>query len=261
MPYKHIANHLKKTELACRLHYHQISHGSNRRRRTSSVTSSGTCSTADSPIMPALPSPIHEDANNQPASPPTYTYSPQSPVHVQLPAASTLLSRSASNSPVRNLHQPVAILPKPSQPRRAPSDCAANPLRLDCEVIGAPKKFSNIDKERLCQIYEAHRGSVWGVIAAEYGNGVSPYTLEEVWKRSIDFNAPLTPCMSPDTQTVDPYPAYNLKPIQQVLAPVQDTKTNATSISALLGIDASPRSPKERELIKRMEESRDAMMT
>lgn len=27
MPYKHIAAHLKKTELACRLHYHQLSHG------------------------------------------------------------------------------------------------------------------------------------------------------------------------------------------------------------------------------------------
>ena len=32
MPYKHIAAHLKKTELACRLHYHQLSHGSHRRK-------------------------------------------------------------------------------------------------------------------------------------------------------------------------------------------------------------------------------------
>ena len=66
--------------------------------------------------------------------------------------------------------------------------------------------------------------------------------------------------MSPDTQTVTPCPAYNPKPAQQLFTPVQETKTNNTSISALLGIDASPRSPEERELIKRMEESREAVM-
>ncbi|UNI22928.1 hypothetical protein JDV02_008772 [Purpureocillium takamizusanense] len=39
MPYKHIAAHLNKTELACRLHYHQLSHGSTRRKRTASCSS------------------------------------------------------------------------------------------------------------------------------------------------------------------------------------------------------------------------------
>ncbi|KAJ2972415.1 hypothetical protein NQ176_g7172 [Zarea fungicola] len=57
MPYKHIAAHLNKTELACRLHYHQLSHGSSRRKRTAS-TSSGS---DQSPVMTALtPSPHHE---------------------------------------------------------------------------------------------------------------------------------------------------------------------------------------------------------
>ncbi|KAG0651256.1 hypothetical protein D0Z07_1845 [Hyphodiscus hymeniophilus] len=261
MPYKHIANYLKKTELACRLHYHQLSHGSNRRKRTNSITSSGTGSTTESPTMHAMPSPIHEDASLQPGSPLTYTYSPQSPIHAQLPAASTPIARSTSNSPVRTLSHPVAILPKPSQPRRAAFDSVVNPpLRLDCDVVGAPMNFSKIEKDRLFQIYEAHRGSFWGIIAAEYGNGVSPYALEEAWKRSIAVNGPPTPCISPDTQTVNPYPKYSPKPMQQLLTPVQETKTNATSISALLGIDASPRSPKERELIKRMEESRDAVI-
>jgi hypothetical protein len=100
--------------------------------------------------------------------------------------------------------------------------------------------------------------SFWGVIAAEYGNGVSPYVMEETWKHSVALNGPPTPCTSPDAQTVNPYPVYKPQPTQQLLTPVQDTKT---SISALLGIDASPRSPKERELIKRMEESRDIVMT
>jgi hypothetical protein len=90
--------------------------------------------------------------------------------------------------------------------------------------------------------------------------GVSPYALEEAWKSTISVNAPPTPCTSPDAPTVNSYSTYEVKPVQQLLTPVQETKTNATSISALLGIDASPRSPQERELIKRMEESRDAVM-
>lgn len=241
MPYKHIAAHLKKTELACRLHYHQLSHGSNRRKRTNSVTSSGTGSVMHSPVMQAsMPSPINEHAM-QPVTPPTYSYSPQSPVHVQLPSASTLLHRSGSNSPPRNLSHPVAILPKPSPPRRAMSDSAA-PLRLDCDVATNNQlSISNVDKERLRHIYEAHRASFWGVIAAEYGAGASPFLLEETWKRGIATNAPPTPCVSPDTQTVrnGAYQGYNAKPMHQLPTPVQENKSNATSISALLGIVSS----------------------
>lgn len=261
MPYKHIAAHLKKTELACRLHYHQLSHGSNRRKRTSSVTPSGEGSTVHSPVMAhSMPSPISEHNVIQPNTPPTYTYSPHSPVHVQLPSAASLLNRSTSSSPPRTLSHPVAILPKPSPPRRALSDSSANPpLRLDCNVDPSQMNFANIDKERLRSIYEAHRASFWGVIAAEYGSGVSPILLEETWKRGIATNGPPTPCVSPDIQTVrnGTYQGYTLQPLHSLPTPVQETKTSATSISALLGIDASPRSPKERELIKRMEERRD----
>ncbi|TVY46272.1 hypothetical protein LOCC1_G004159 [Lachnellula occidentalis] len=261
MPYKHIAAHLKKTELACRLHYHQLSHGSNRRKRTNSITSSSAGSSAHSPVMPtSMPSPISESAPLQPASPPTYTYSPQTPIHVQLPAASTLFPRSTSNSPSRTLSHPVAILPKPSPPRRALSDSAANPpLRLDCDVVSNPTNVSSIDKERLRHIYEAHCGSFWGVIAAEYGAGVSPFLLEEAWKRGIATNAPPTPCISPATHVISngTYQGYSAQPMQQLPTPVTENKNSATSISALLGIDASPRSPKERELIKRMEERRE----
>ncbi|CAK7232115.1 hypothetical protein SCUCBS95973_008153 [Sporothrix curviconia] len=74
MPYKHIAAHLKKTELACRLHYHQLSHGSNRRKRTTSV-SSGSSTGGHSPILPAsVPSPIHEHAQH-----PHHTPTPSPP--------------------------------------------------------------------------------------------------------------------------------------------------------------------------------------
>ncbi len=238
MPYKHIAAHLKKTELACRLHYHQLSHGSNRRKRTNSVTSSNG-SSAHSPIMAAsIPSPINENdmCSN---SPPTYAYSPPPPVHVQLPAASTLLPRSASNSPVRTLSHPVAILPKPLAPRRPMTDAATNqPLRLDCDVVSTQMDTSNVDKDRLRHIYEAHRTSFWSVIATEYGAGVSPFLLEETWKRGIAANAPPTPCVSPDAHVPSngSYHNYNSKPAHQLPTPVQETKNSATSISSLLGI-------------------------
>lgn len=244
MPYKHIAAHLKKTELACRLHYHQLSHGSNRRRRTNSITSSGTASTTQSPIMQhSMPSPIHESMNSHSQSPSDYTYSPQSQPIVQLPSTSNLLARSTSNSPPRTISHPVAILPKPSPARRNISDSAASPpLRLDCDVVPSSMNISTIDKERLRQIYKAHRASFWSVIAAEYGGSVSPLLLEEAWKRGIATNAPPTPCISPDT-LISGYQPYDAKPAQeQIKTPVQETRTSATSISALLGIVSLPSS-------------------
>src|SRR3954470_5708001 len=70
MPYKHIAAHLKKTELACRLHYHQLSHGSNRRKRTTSI-SSGSSTSGHSPILQtSIPSPIREHEDSRSISPP-----------------------------------------------------------------------------------------------------------------------------------------------------------------------------------------------
>jgi len=253
MPYKHIASHLKKTELACRLHYHQLSHGSNRRKRTNSVASSSSGSAAQSPNLPAsMPSPIHEHIT-APDTPPSYNYSPSSS-HVQLPAASTLLPHTAS-SPPRTFGQPIAILPKPSPARRTILESGSNPpLRLDCGMVTNPVSITTIDKDRLQHIYEAHRAGFWAVIAAEYGCGASPLMLEDAWKRGIATNAPPTPCVSPDTQAA--YHSYTAKSSQQLPTPVHEAKNNATRISALLGIDASPRSPKERELIKRMEEGR-----
>ncbi|KAI9650789.1 hypothetical protein NHQ30_000820 [Ciborinia camelliae] len=258
MPYKHIAAHLKKTELACRLHYHQLSHGSNRRKRTNSMTPSGS-STSESPILPLrLPSPINE-ATLPPVTPPTYNYSPQSPHHVQLPSASSLISRSASNSPPRTLGQPIAILPKPSPSRRTITDSTANQaLRIDCVMTSTPVTVASVDKERLRRVYEAHRNSFWNVIASEYGGGVSPLLLEETWKQGVASNGPPTPCVSPDMSNLNRASYhYNTQAPQRLPTPVHESKVNATSISALLGIDANPRSPKEREMIKRLEESRE----
>ncbi|OWP02058.1 hypothetical protein B2J93_1530 [Marssonina coronariae] len=282
MPYKHIAAHLKKTELACRLHHHQLSHGSNRRTRTSSVTSSNAGSNAGSnassiagsdagsltpsPIMShSIPSPISE--NTRAATPPTYNYSRQPPFHFQLPSAAMLIQRADSSSPPpQRVSHPVAILPKPSSPHRALSDSAANrALRLDCGLASGPVNIPAVDQERLRQIYDAHRASFWGLVACEYGAGASPLLLEETWKRGIlTTNALPTPCVSPapDAQPFhDIHLGYNTKPLHRLPTPVPETKLNATSISALLGIDASPRSPSEREFVRRMEERRDNRAT
>jgi len=114
MPYKHIAAHLKKTELACRLHYHQLSHGSNRRKRTTSI-SSGSSTGGHSPTMHAsIPSPIHEhDGLGTPSrstSPPgsAGSYSSTSPNSVQLPS---IMNAGSSTDVSPRL---PTILPKPA---------------------------------------------------------------------------------------------------------------------------------------------------
>jgi len=247
MPYKHIATHLKKTELACRLHYHQLSHGSNRRKRTTSVSSG---SSSHSPVMHAnAPSPIYE-STSAPGTPDSYAYSMEGQ-NVHLPPAASLLSRSGSSSPQRTLSQPIAILPKPSPSRQATT---TPPLRLDC-AVPISGSSSLIDYKRLAHIYELHRAPFWATIAAEYGQGASPYMLEEAWRHGngnaggIAYNtiAPPTPCISPE--------GGNVYHREEKSAEVEN-RASATSISALLGIDASPRSPQERELIKRIEEGR-----
>jgi len=115
MPYKHIAAHLKKTELACRLHYHQLSHGSSRRKRAASLSSSGSSSAPNnhSPVMrpSSMPSPIHEHGSRS-ASPTDHsTYHCVSPggASIQLPSISSTTAAGSNTSP----RLPV-ILPKPA---------------------------------------------------------------------------------------------------------------------------------------------------
>lgn len=261
MPYKHIAAHLKKTELACRLHYHQLSHGSNRRKRTTSVSSGS--STGHSPILPAtIPSPIQEGSprdNSPPMSAgshdpdsPNYTTSvqlpsimtganasPRLPAILPKPASITLppaapMTSSAYPGPVSDATRSLAPSPFPN-----PSPIGQTPvLRLDCSL---PPPSAHVDIPRLQSIYAAHRSSFWNAIASEYGSGISPIVLEQAWKASIiamGGQTPITPVTSPN----DRDGLYE--------------KHDKTRISAILGIDANPRSPKERELVRRLEEER-----
>lgn len=286
MPYKHIAAHLKKTELACRLHYHQLSHGSNRRKRTTSMSSSSS-STGHSPMMTAtIPSPIHESPSRS-VSPPGSLAAYSSSAGVQLPSIMSA-GVGSHNSP-----RLPAILPKPANmsmamgasrfgpiPEHQPqhgtpllpsatfTTSATNsphmssntmaPLRLDCSTSAAPQHHQPqhhqqqtqppVDMGRLHAVYSSHRNSFWSAVAAEYGQGAHPAVLEQAWKNggaaavshnstpTTSYAAPMTPVGSPDERDL------------------YSTKQDKTRISAILGIDANPRSPKEREQVRRLEE-------
>jgi hypothetical protein len=104
---------------------------------------------------------------------------------------------------------------------------------------------------RLQAVYTAHRASFWAAIATDYGGGANPVILEQAWRGNpsngcginslgIAAHTPITPVGSPEDHI------YGIKGISQ----------DKTRISAILGIDANPRSPKEREMVRRMEEVR-----
>lgn len=266
MPYKHIAAHLKKTELACRLHYHQLSHGSNRRKRTRSVSSGS--SNGQSPLMPlSAQSSVHEAPTSRSSSPPgsAGAYAPASPRTsggVQLPsivgshasprlpailpkpAAMTLPPLSAS--PTRSYPTPLpepqsAALPSATFPSLS-ANPTTPPLRLECPVLPPPSaRHTHVDMPRLQAVYTAHRAGFWATVAADYGGNVNPATLEQAWKAGGCCSqqqgaAPLTPAASPDNSAGE--------------------GKDRTRISAILGMEAHPRSPQDQQMVRRMDEER-----
>lgn len=300
MPYKHIAAHLKKTELACRLHYHQLSHGSNRRKRTTSMSSSSS-STGHSPIMLAtIPSPIHESPSRSvsPSGSSLHGYGGAS--SVQLPS---IMSHNPHHHPHHQQHanspRLPAILPKPanmslalggsnrysssslqdhasqqqhSSAAAAPLLPAASfssstssagsgvgPLRLDCSTTTTSSAAPAVDMARLHAVYNAHRNSFWSAVAADYGAGVHPTVLEQAW-RSGSNGAAASSHASSTTSANTSMSSYVAAPtpITPIGSPDEREygKQNKTRISAILGIDANPRSPKERDMVRRIEEER-----
>lgn len=183
MPYKHIAAHLKKTELACRLHYHQLSFGNKRHRRAPS-------SSAASPDpSPSSPPTIHVDMMQQRQLPP---FNPSS-----TPDQNSQYVDRVSTSPQSH----VPILPKPIlAPHRAGPPLRG--LRLITEDIEQFEDQKAIDMNRLNRIYNTHRIHFWSMVARSYGANVSPSALEEAWRSEYAPSRsvfPPTPCGSPDS--------------------------------------------------------------
>lgn len=183
MPYKHIAAHLKKTELACRLHYHQLSFGNKRHRRAASsspLASAGRSST----------SPPAKTVDMQQRQLPPLRASPDPELRCQY-------SDRFSTPPQSN----VPILPRPIlSPYRAGQQIKG--LRLITEDIEQFEDRTVIDMPRLSRIYKTHHVHFWSMIARSYGSNVSPSKLEDAWRReyaSSRSGFPPTPCGSPDS--------------------------------------------------------------
>ncbi|KAL3607967.1 hypothetical protein FPOAC2_02958 [Fusarium poae] len=285
MPYKYIAAHLKKTELACRLHYHQLSHGSNRRNKRAASVSSGASMEISQTHNVNIPSPARETVSRSASpggsmrsySPPPYNTSNNSS-HIQLPSIvgpsevprlpSILPKPTGMPLPPPASHQsyntpavdvPVQM-PHASFHRAASYPRTTPPLRLDCSVAPTPAvvpsppahNASHVDLSRLHSIYSSHRSSFWSTIANEYGPSASPSVLEQAWKTgtccSPSSLTPITPTSSPGQAEKD---AQN-----QTYQKGHDK----TRISSILGIDADPRTARDRDIVRRLEEERFGMM-
>lgn len=184
MPYKHIAAHLKKTELACRLHYHQLSHGSHRRKRTSSLSSSSSGgSVRHSPPQYHLNGDPHDDYRNA-------LHGHQNIYGSINPMAPYPVNNSLAG---RSQHKMLLPKPRPLTPEDSPTRMHGG-LRIHTNSPG-----NNVDTDRLRQIYDSRRGSFWSSIAQEYGTEVSPRHLEEVWRSNGP--QPPTPDDSPNRQS------------------------------------------------------------
>ena len=243
MPYKHIAVHLKKTELACRLHYHQLSYGNKIRRRAASISSIGSTEwSSASPLerrmqgsaqrqlpvfsLPSTPETHHPANNNQSTSPQNH----------------------------------IPILPKP-HPTSQRTVQPAKALRLVTEDIKEFKERQVIDTAKLNRIYDAHRVSFWSTIAHNYGCNLSPATLEEAWRQSqgaIQNNLPPTPCtspQSPEAPSIPKMPAAAMVDYGKGFTPVNTPRSSISApgatdrgtfaISFLLTADKEVRSPSQ----------------
>ncbi|KAB2574588.1 hypothetical protein BFW01_g6453 [Lasiodiplodia theobromae] len=224
MPYKHIAQHLKKTELACRLHYHQLSHGSHRRKRNASISSTTSSivsgSTNTTPSQFELPTEIAEEYTQTMTPPrqesPMMTIeahqqkillprlhpriiTPQSSpeprmdlridtnpgtVHSNANSASTMSAASGMMMPFH--HHGYQ-----QESQRLPSTLT-NPSDGHSRHHSRASSLGPVDTARLRNIYEAHRTAFWAAVAADYGPDASAAQLEDVWRQG-GSGSPLCP--------------------------------------------------------------------
>lgn len=182
--YKKIATHLDKTELACRLHYHQLSHGGNRRKRTNSLSSNSSDKSAPSPAQTPL------DSSRARSSTPS-RLSPISPTGA--------IQKISTSTPSKIKGKP--LLPKPadgSTPGRKQSPAKSKQLRVNCDT-------GSIDREKLQKVIEAQHKQFWGNVAAQYGGPYTAEYLEQYWHNGLK-SGPLTPAISPQSNVGSPVP-------------------------------------------------------
>ena len=244
MPYKHIAAQLKKTELACRLHYHQLSFGGKRKRRATSVSSSASM--------------------DRGMAVPPFDHTRESTPQRQLPAYSPPRSPDTSSrsyeSTSRSPYNHIPILPKPVPATHRATERTKS-LRLITADIDSFGSKQNIDLERLDKIYEAHRLHFWSMIARSYGCNLSPAVLEDAWRRAhcvAGGNFPPTPSTSPQSSnatilgapfTAGPEYGMGFTPVNSsgtsglARSSIERNYQSGLAISSLLTEDKEVRSP------------------
>ncbi|TQS36135.1 hypothetical protein Golomagni_03423 [Golovinomyces magnicellulatus] len=191
--YKHIAAHLKRTELACRLHYHHLSHTC-RRKKAFSASPSSTPNSPNKKKQTRLPLNQSGSGSLQAQSPP-HQYFSFTGQNLQLPSTSTLSSHSEFPHPPWNLEKTHSKHYK----YNFNFTCVKNNEKFQhtTELYSNSMEISQVNLERLSYIYEKHRTSFWQTIASEYGQGAYPLDLEKAWKQNAQNLLPLTPCASP----------------------------------------------------------------
>ncbi|KAK6448940.1 hypothetical protein FP744_10005190 [Trichoderma asperellum] len=235
MPYKQIAHQLHKTELACRLHFHQLVRNSARgRRNRGSVSSMSDLSPEMDTAGPSssafrrrrVPHKRTEsDSSMSTISSreyylPRITESSGDPArqHIILPRPAAMTDDPAYTTnrtawrphsvaeefaPFHDHHSHHYHHRTPSLPPQR----EMMPLPLPSTAADMPVQ---VDLPRLHAIYDAHRGAFWNHIANEYGYNTSPETLEEAWRTGVyngvqhypypSFNRPMTPVSSPEVE-------------------------------------------------------------
>ena len=187
MPYKHIAAHLQKTELACRLHYHQLSMGTKRRRRHSSVSSTKS-----------FQRPVASQEAYETPQPHINTISPPDSPE----------STFNENHKRTSSYSPVNILPKPVNAAAQRVISNNHSLHLITQEVERFEEQSRVDRLRLDRIYDAHRAEFWSRIAREYGDDIHPAVLEEAWRQSVRASGnhypPTPPSRSPESHKASP---------------------------------------------------------
>ncbi|QYT03228.1 hypothetical protein H0G86_010198 [Trichoderma simmonsii] len=237
VPYKQIAVHLNKTELACRLHYHQITTG----RRKESISES-------SPEMAVQGSLL--------AAPPVLPPASQLPTeHVSMHRRNESYSSTSSGGSVQlpsivdnwAFPQLPIILPKPAA-MPDPNSQSVPRYREDLvymephphatqhhEMHGgfslpstATQPPARVDVSRLHAIYNTHRATFWDAVARDYGLNASPDMLETAWKLNQRVAQPAMP----------PTPATSPKVELR-----RDSSADRTSIASILGTNAPATPP------------------
>ena len=191
MPYKHIAARLHKTELACRLHYHQMAYGSNRPRRTTSVANTTDVSQA---LLLMKQSPT-SNSNTPPTTATSSRSSEGSP--------ECRLSRYNLTPP--SAYDKTNVLPLPRSHNHdsvlSTSLALNQDLRIDTKftISSEPRLYKSRapDRDKVRQLYGRHRQHLWQGIAREYSPDMR-FTADELEASFLaGHHGPNTPEDSP----------------------------------------------------------------